>query len=122
MPLDKQRREAIKLGGAAITTGALGSLAGCTGGGSGGGTSGGNGEGTPSATPIHSLGTEGALYIPVFFLGRENDIWEKHGIDLSLEITGFGKFTRAFSANLSPLTGFPTLSGVQNINQGQDIV
>lgn len=116
MPVDRSRRKAIRLGGAAIGAASLGSLAGCTG---DGGT---GGEEPSDRVQIHTMGTEGALYIPVFFLGRENNFWQERGIDLTLEITGFGKFTRAFTANLSNLTTFPTLSGVQNINQDEDIV
>lgn len=115
--ISHDRRKLIRAGGAAAA-GALGSMAGCmtqiTGGGGGG-----DGD---SPTKVKILGSEGAVYIPVYFLGRENDIWEKHGIDLSIEITGFGKFTRAFNADLSSLTSFPTLTGVQNINGGEDLV
>lgn len=112
--VDSDRRRVLKGAGAGAATGMLGGAAGCT------TITGGNGS-SNGKTSVKVLGAEGAIYIPVYFLGRENDIWEKHGINLSIEITGFGKYTRAFTAGLSPLTSFPTLSGAKNINSGEEI-
>lgn len=109
------RRDVLRKTGALAGAASLSSIAGCT------GVFGGGGDGGTDTMSIKTLGAEGALYIPVYFLARENDIWEKHGIDLSIEIAGFGKYTRAFTANLSNLTSFPTLSGATNINQGEDV-
>lgn len=113
------RRNVLKSGTAFVGLGAMGSFAGCS------QLSNGNGDGTggeSDAVQIDTLGAEGAVYIPVYFLAQEEGIWEKHDINLSLEIAGFGKYTRAFTADLSNLTSFPTISGAQNIVNGEDIV
>ena len=104
-------RRSVLAGGATI---AAASLAGCS---SSGGCGSSNGSSTSSSgtsqktTKIHSLMLEGSMFDPVFFYGREQNVWENRGIDLSLEVTGFGKFTRTFSQNLakgaSPLSSLP---------------
>ncbi|WP_042662815.1 ABC transporter substrate-binding protein [Haloferax sp. ATB1] len=57
------------------------------------------------------MNLEGSMFVPVFFYGREQNLWEDRGIDLKMEVTGFGKFTRTFSQNLatgvSPLSSLP---------------
>jgi len=116
------RRTVLKTGSALLGVGAMGSLAGCNGG-SGTTTTEAGGNGTPEPEPVEikTLGAEGAIYIPVYFLAQEEGIWERNGIDLSLEVAGFGKYTRAFTADLSDLTSFPTISGGQNIVNGEDV-
>lgn len=125
------RRKILRTGSAVLGVGALGSIAGC-GGDSDTPTPGGQGTTEPDSTPtateepepvtINTLGAEGAVYIPVYFLAQEEGIWERNNIDLSLEVAGFGKYTRAFTADLSTLTSFPTISGAQNIVNGEDVV
>ncbi|WP_313692354.1 ABC transporter substrate-binding protein [Halorarum halobium] len=57
------------------------------------------------------LNLEGSMFVPVFFYGREQNLWEDRGIDLSIEVAGFGKFSRTFSeglaTGLSPLSSLP---------------
>jgi len=102
-------RRGVLAGGATL---AATSLAGCAilgGGGDGEGSDGGDGGG--EQTQIHAMNLEGSMFVPVFFYGREQDIWADRGIDLSMEVTGFGKFSRTFSQNLatgaSPLSSLP---------------
>jgi ABC-type nitrate/sulfonate/bicarbonate transport system substrate-binding protein len=120
------RRNVLKTGSALLGVGAIGSLAGCNGGPAETATSTDASTDMTTAEPepveIKTLGVEGAVYIPVYFLAQEEGIWEKHNINLSLEVAGFGKYTRAFTANLSDLTSFPTISGGQNIVNGEDVV
>lgn len=101
-------RRNVLAGGASL---AATSLAGCAilGGGDSDGSENDGGDG--EQVEIHSLNLEGSMFVPVFFYGREQDIWSDRGIDLSMEVTGFGKFTRTFSQNLatgaSPLSSLP---------------
>lgn len=107
----------MRYGSAALISGGLAGVAGCLGNTGGQQTEGGN-----DLVQLHTLGSEGSIYVPVYLLAQENNIWENHGIDLSLEIAGFGKYTRAFTENLSDVTSFPSLSALHNINQGEDVV
>jgi ABC-type nitrate/sulfonate/bicarbonate transport system substrate-binding protein len=97
------RRKVLAGGAAAGVT----SLAGCAI--LGGGDSGDSGD--SENVEIHTMNLEGSMFVPVFFYGREQDIWADRGIDLSMEVTGFGKFTRTFSQELatgaSPLSSLP---------------
>lgn len=90
-------RRAILASGTAL---AASGLAGCTGLG-----------GSDSGGQIHTLNLEGSMFVPVFFYGREQNIWSDRGIDLTMEVAGFGKFSRTFSQNLatgvSPLSSLP---------------
>lgn len=71
---------------------------------------------------IQIYGSEGALYIPVYDYGIDHGIWEDHGVEIEQNVVGFGQFTRSFTADQTPITSFPTLSAVQNINDGEDLV
>ncbi|WP_312911705.1 ABC transporter substrate-binding protein [Natronosalvus caseinilyticus] len=96
-------RRQVLSGGAALLAGGV---AGCLG-------MGDNGEddGSGDLTNIHMLNLEGSMFVPVFFYGREQDLWASRGIDLSIEVAGFGKFSRTFSeglaTGLSPLSSLP---------------
>lgn len=105
-------RRGVLAGGATL---AATSLAGCAilgDGGDGGGDGGDGGDGgSGDQTAIHAMNLEGSMFVPVLFYGREQDIWADRGIDLSIEVTGFGKFSRTFSQELatgaSPLSSLP---------------
>lgn len=129
-----QRRRYLSYAGAA----SVGALAGCAGGGDGS---------TPTprveretvirertvvrestATPedlveLHVLVAEAEVTTMMWLYGISHGAWRRHGIDLSVEVAAFGKYSRALTAGLTKVSGGVSLPTVLRfINEGEDIV
>lgn len=111
--VNHKRRRMLRTTAAVGAAGALGGCSSLIGAGNGA---------ENGAETIQIYGSEGALYIPVYEYGINQGIWEEHGVQIEQNVVGFGQFTRAFTADQTPITSFPTLSAVQNINDGEDLV
>ncbi|MGQ3414488.1 ABC transporter substrate-binding protein [Natrinema sp. LN54] len=110
--INHSRRNMLRTTAAVGAAGSLGILGGCS-------SLVGSGNGGQG---LQIYGSEGALYIPVYDYGIDNGVWEEHDVNISQNTVGFGQFTRSFTANQTSSTSFPTLSTVQNINDGEDLV
>lgn len=102
------RRQFLTGSGALTAAG----LAGCLGGDDGGS----DGDGDADAVvEMHQLALESGMYIPPLLYGKDQGVFEERGIDISFEVVGFGKYSRAFTDGLA--TGTSNLSALPLMEQ-----
>lgn len=117
--VDISKRRLLKLTGAGVGSG---TIAGCLSDGSSDG-----GEqmttgtgGSQSSTEMHIVEPEGAINIPKYFFGKDQDAWEERGIDLSLEVAAFGKFSRQLVDGISNVGGHSVMYAIQYMEKGEE--
>ncbi|MFB6131677.1 MAG: ABC transporter substrate-binding protein [Salinigranum sp.] len=143
------RRTFLKYGGAAgafALAGCTGNNSGGSGGSDGGSSSGGSdssggsgsggsdstGTPTPSETTtagsakkqltkLHMLAPEASLESVPYQYGAQNGSWEQHGIDLSVELASFGKYTQQVPQGLSNIGPTAVPPAITLANKGASL-
>lgn len=110
--MDRSRRRLLALGAGGLA----GGLAGCLGGGSG------NATPTPGLTGLHTVETEGSISDIVYYYGLDDGVWEAHDVDLSVEVTAFGKYNRQIVTGISDVGAPSTVAQLKFVDRGEELV
>lgn len=71
-------------------------------------------------TELSAIEPEGAITIPKYLYGKDQDAWEQNGINLNLEVAAFGKFSRQLVDGLSDIAGHSIMYAIQYMEKGEE--